>query len=335
MGGRPVPPGVTFHSAAELSLEQLAAALTAVYADFYARMADLARAAGADPADTVPAAARKPPPVDFVSVAQYAETVRTQQVDLSRSVVARAPGGEVVGVAILGRRGDRGWLGDFGVVPAWRGRGLGDRLLAAFLERARRAGVRRVEFDVLEVNRPAIRVYERAGFAPVRKLVEWIAFGRDLGAGAGGAARPAEKVAPADEAALVAWFERRRHLDPPPCWERDLPALLLYPDARCYVLRRDGEERALVHAVFSGSRAGLMFVGLGGGEGPGAAREAAAALRPLLEAVAREGAALAGIEPGAVRLRVGLEPVGSRLAQALEAAGFRPGERSLSMAREL
>ena len=51
-----------------------------------------------------------------------------------------------------------------GLVPAYRGRGLGSRLIEAALERARAAGFVRIELDVYADNARAIALYERLGF---------------------------------------------------------------------------------------------------------------------------------------------------------------------------
>ena len=51
-----------------------------------------------------------------------------------------------------------------GVLAEWRGRGIGKRLLAATIEAARLAGLRRVELDVFSSNHPAIALYEQCGF---------------------------------------------------------------------------------------------------------------------------------------------------------------------------
>ena len=52
------------------------------------------------------------------------------------------------------------------VVPGRRGRGYGDELLAALLERARKAGYERVSLSVAEDN-PARKLYERHGFREI------------------------------------------------------------------------------------------------------------------------------------------------------------------------
>jgi RimJ/RimL family protein N-acetyltransferase len=77
-------------------------------------------------------------------------------------------GGEVVGWCEIGRDGlpthaHRGTLG-LGILPAYRGRGLGTRLLNAALEAAFAAGFVRIELDVYAGNARAIALYEKAGF---------------------------------------------------------------------------------------------------------------------------------------------------------------------------
>ena len=76
--------------------------------------------------------------------------------------------GEVVGWCDVRRHvfpahAHRGTLG-MGIVPTYRGRGLGLRLLDATLEAAFDASFVRVESDVHADNARAIALYERAGF---------------------------------------------------------------------------------------------------------------------------------------------------------------------------
>lgn len=50
------------------------------------------------------------------------------------------------------------------VKHAWRGKGVGRELIAAALEWAPSAGIKRVELYVYERNAPAIALYEKCGF---------------------------------------------------------------------------------------------------------------------------------------------------------------------------
>ena len=98
--------------------------------------------------------------------------VRNWDLDLDASRVAFA-GGEPVGFAFLGVRGRQGWIGGTGVVPAARRQGIGDAVMRAVLDEARRQGLEEIWLEVLVQNEPARGLYERLGFEPVRELEIW------------------------------------------------------------------------------------------------------------------------------------------------------------------
>lgn len=86
-----------------------------------------------------------------------------------RSLVAwRA--NESIGVAMLGVRGESGWVGGMGVVASARRAGVGERLMRGLFEQAREAGVQRLHLEVLEHNDGARALYEKLGFRTFRKL---------------------------------------------------------------------------------------------------------------------------------------------------------------------
>jgi ribosomal protein S18 acetylase RimI-like enzyme len=77
-------------------------------------------------------------------------------------------GEEVIGwcdIVPATREGHRhcGRLG-MGVLPAWRGQGIGRRLLERTVAWARESGLERIELDVYASNAPAIALYRSAGF---------------------------------------------------------------------------------------------------------------------------------------------------------------------------
>lgn len=83
------------------------------------------------------------------------------------SAPAGAP--EPVGLAVVGPRWDddtAAGLFAVWVAPAGRGRGVGDALLRAAVEQARKAGATRLLLDVGDENHAAIALYERHGFVP-------------------------------------------------------------------------------------------------------------------------------------------------------------------------
>ena len=94
--------------------------------------------------------------------------VETWDIDLARSRVALR-GSEPVGIALLGVRGTRGWIGGLGVVPSERRGGAGRALMAAVLAEAPPV----VGLEVIEQNEPAIRLYESLGFRRTRLLEVW------------------------------------------------------------------------------------------------------------------------------------------------------------------
>ncbi|RWK06020.1 GNAT family protein [Mesorhizobium sp.] len=76
--------------------------------------------------------------------------------------------GEVVGWCDISRHdrqihAHRGTLG-MGIVPDYRGRGLGLRLISAALAEARKLGFVRIELSVHSDNARAVSLYEKVGF---------------------------------------------------------------------------------------------------------------------------------------------------------------------------
>ena len=82
--------------------------------------------------------------------------------------VALDDAGEVVGwcdVVRLDQESFRhGWRLGMGVLPAVRGRGVGQRLAEAAIAAARAKGAERIELEVFASNTRAIALYERLGF---------------------------------------------------------------------------------------------------------------------------------------------------------------------------
>jgi len=128
--------------------------------------------------------------------------------DLAESRVAEEDG-VPVGLANLGRRGSRTWLGGVGVVPARRRAGIGERLTRALLDRAEAAGATEMVLEAIVENGPAIALYEKLGFVRTRELEVL-----SLAAGDGGADAPAN--APLE--AVRALIAERRDAEEP--WQR-------------------------------------------------------------------------------------------------------------------
>jgi GNAT superfamily N-acetyltransferase len=134
---------VEFRRSSEFSLAELAAVFTASYDGYFV-------------------------PV-VVDEAQLTYMVEVFDVDLSKSLVG-VEHERPVGLANLGRRGERTWLGGVGVVRDRRGSGIGESLTRALLDQAREAGAREMVLEVIVENAPAIALYEKLGFTRTREL---------------------------------------------------------------------------------------------------------------------------------------------------------------------
>lgn len=99
-----------------------------------------------------------PPWNEPVSVIRRKQTV---QPDLFL-VAVRAD--SVVGTAIAGFDGCRGWVHHVGVAPEVRRRGIGRRLLEEAAARLRALGCPKLNLQVRGANDGAVRFYERVGF---------------------------------------------------------------------------------------------------------------------------------------------------------------------------
>ena len=117
-----------------------------------------------------------------IDEARLGHMVDAFDLDLDRSVVAWEQG-TTIGLANLGRRGVRTWLGGVGVVPSARGRGIGELLTRALLDRARAAGAREMVLEVIVENAPAFALYEKLGWKTTRAL-EVLSLGAAAGGGA-------------------------------------------------------------------------------------------------------------------------------------------------------
>jgi mycothiol synthase len=88
-------------------------------------------------------------------------------------------GGVEVGLVTARRMGDRGWVGDLGVLPGHRGRGIGGFLLRLAFEQLRRQGFRRIGLNVDAENATgATGLYERAG---MRVRRQWDVYEKIVG----------------------------------------------------------------------------------------------------------------------------------------------------------
>ncbi len=211
----------------------------------------------------------------------YAAFLRAQAIDLARSVIARDPVGAPIGLALLGIRGARGWIGEFGVVPAWRRQGLGRALLAAVLASASSAGVTDVRLEVRSANTPAQALYAAGGFTVERTLHNY----RARAAAVAADPDPDVTIRGVDPGILA--VDLGLPTDPAPAWDQALPALLTESGARTLLAERGGRPAGLLHYLPDPEQVEIRRLAVAPADLPAArALLAAAASRPAVEFVA-------------------------------------------------
>lgn len=248
-------------------------------------------------------------PMHF-SEAQLEQHVRCHDVALDRSPLWSDETGSVVALAMLGIRGDRGWVGGFGVVPERRGEGHGRALARALLLDAERMGLAQVQLEVLTANLPAIRAYERVGFERTRDL-RILSRPADAAAPAALERPPAPEPADVVAAALLGNGSRPRAI--PPCWQREPESLRRFEGLAGLALGAPDSPRA--HAIYRAVADEVRIGDLAGHE----PRD--------LEAIAT---ALVERFPGR-RFSILNEPEGSPVCGVLEALAFRETQRQHEM----
>lgn len=138
-----VEPQVTIHPVASLDRSAFLEAINAAYSDYFVSI--------------------------YLSAAAFNELVQRESVALGDSLAALCEG-EIVGMGLLGVRGQRGWVGGMGVIPAFRQKGIGRRILNGLIERARRLGLETLQLEVITQNHAARALYDSSGFLARRRL---------------------------------------------------------------------------------------------------------------------------------------------------------------------
>jgi RimJ/RimL family protein N-acetyltransferase len=216
-------------------------------------------------------------------------------IELAHSLVA-VDRDSLVGLANLGRRDDRTWVGGVGVVPERRGEGLGERLMRELLDRARDVAASGMTLEVILENTPAIRLYEKLGFEPTREL-DILSLPRDA------AGERAEEV-PLDRARSAIASLRA---EPEPWQRADETVENLVRHGRApNALARDGGA-----AIYRAESGRITVLQMEGDE---------AAVSELIASLRHEGAVSAGNFPS-----------GGAVATALRTAGARLVVRQLEM----
>jgi GNAT superfamily N-acetyltransferase len=98
--------------------------------------------------------------------------VGTQSIDLAASRSVRA-GGREVGFIFIASRGLSRRVAAMGVLPDFRGQGIGRAIIEETVGAARREGYRRMLLEVIEDNAVAMALYRSLGFEGRRVLVSY------------------------------------------------------------------------------------------------------------------------------------------------------------------
>ncbi|MCE9645651.1 MAG: GNAT family N-acetyltransferase [Chloroflexi bacterium] len=96
--------------------------------------------------------------------------LRRDGIDLNESrVLLRA--GEPIGIALIARRGWTSRLAAMGILTSERHGGAGTWAMQNLIEEARTRGEREMVLEVIEQNVAGVKLYQKAGFKMVRRLV--------------------------------------------------------------------------------------------------------------------------------------------------------------------
>lgn len=172
-------------------------------------------------------------------------------------VLARSDDGTPIGT---GRLTPHGTLGRMAVLRAWRGRGVGDALLAALLAQARALGWREVR---LHAQAGAIDFYVRHGFVPVGERFEEAGIEHQAMHRLLDAPTPVETRASALAAFVAVLHGARRQVR---IYSRDLDPGLFDAPAATAALRRwataGGSVQVLLHDIAAPQRALAPMIAL-------------------------------------------------------------------------
>lgn len=201
---------ITLHPVSDLERREIIRALNRAYADYYV-------------------------PIQLTE-ASFRDLVQRESVllDVSQAAIDE---GEVVGIGMLGMRGDRGWIGGMGVIPAYRRQGIARRILHRLIDEANGRGLRTLQLEVIAINQGAYALYRDMGFETVRTL-------HVLRSGGTPSAAPTAPLALTFRTERAAGLLERVMEFPAPRrpWQRELTALAAQPLHAMTARSRAGNE---------------------------------------------------------------------------------------------
>jgi N-acetylglutamate synthase-like GNAT family acetyltransferase len=99
-----------------------------------------------------------------MNVDRLKEYINDFDVDLRQSSVARGADGDVLGLCMLGIRGEIAWITRLGVLPSTRRNGAGSALMDSMLENASALDMKETHLEVIKNNEPAYKLFLKKGF---------------------------------------------------------------------------------------------------------------------------------------------------------------------------
>jgi len=100
----------------------------------------------------------------------FEKLVIRESVKLDSSAVA-LDHTQVIGMGLLGVRGERGWIGGVGVLPQHRHQGIGRSMMSYLIDQAHQLGLKTLQLEVITANHVAYELYASLGFKTTRKLL--------------------------------------------------------------------------------------------------------------------------------------------------------------------
>jgi ribosomal protein S18 acetylase RimI-like enzyme len=105
-----------------------------------------------------------------ISVPVFQTMMRRDGIDLNETRILHKDG-ELIGVALIARRGWSSRLAAMGIVSSARKGGAGTWAMEQLIEEARARGDQEMLLEVITQNTAGVKLYEKVGFKKIRKLL--------------------------------------------------------------------------------------------------------------------------------------------------------------------